>query len=153
MYANNVASLKVTRKELDYSIQRGQIKLFLLSAEDCSHILYASLNVTFSLCWDTWLWFYFYHIRSEMPTPHHSYKTGFYPLFLKSAFKLESKSYLQISFCKGCTCHRLNTTVGDSVEGIDKVVLPFVMVSLCRTFRLNSAVCANSPSLPTGRVH
>ena len=88
-----------------------------------------------------------------MPTPRHSYKTGFYPLFFKSAFKLESKSYLQISFCKGCTRHRLNTTVGDSVEGIDTVVLLFVMVSLCRTFRLNSAGCANSPSLPTGGVH
>lgn len=74
-------------------------------------------------------------------------------IFFKSAFKLESKLYLQISFCKGCTRHRLNTTVGDSVEGIDKVVLPFVMVSLCRTFWLNSAVCTNTPSLPTGRVH
>lgn len=74
-------------------------------------------------------------------------------MFLKSRFKLESKSYLQISFCKGCIRHRLNTTVGDSVEGIDKAVLPFVMVSLCRTFRLNSAVYANTPSSPTGRVH
>lgn len=63
--------------------------------------------------------------------------------FFMSVIKLESKLYLQISFCKGCTRHRLNTSMGDSVEGIDGAVLSFWMVSLCRTLWLNAAVCAN----------
>lgn len=81
--------------------------------------------MTFSLCWDTWLWFIFiiYALKCQphaIPTKH-AFIVYF---FFKSVFKLESKSYLQISFCKGCTHHRLNTTVGDSVEGIDKVYCP-----------------------------
>lgn len=82
-----------------------------------------------------------------MPTPRHSYKTRFYPFFffLKSAFKSESKSYLPIWFRKGCIRHGLSTTVGDSVEGIDKGASHVWMMSLCRTVWPHPAVCANTP--------
>lgn len=72
--------------------------------------------------------------------------------FLKSVFNLNGKLYLLILFCKGCTCHRLNTTVGDGMEGIDNAVLPFVILNLCRTFWLNSVACTITPYFPTGRV-
>jgi len=86
-----------------------------------------------------------------MPTICHTEETSFYPI-LKPVFKLNGKAYLLILFCKGCTCYRLNTTVGDGMERIDKAVLPFVIVNLCRTFQLNSAAHTYASHLPTGRM-
>lgn len=77
-------------------------------------------------------------------------KHAFIHFFFKSTFKLEGKSYLQISFCKGCTRHRFDTTVGGSVGGIDKTVLCFLMLRLCRTFRRHPAVYVPLPACPLG---
>lgn len=121
MNASNVVCVKVTRKS--WIIQQNIVKLsyFCLKWKTVAifytHVCKSQCDF-FPLLRDmTLILFLSFTLWNANSMP--LLQNMLLSIFFKSAFKLESKSYLQIFFCKGCTHPRLNSTVEGSVGGTD----------------------------------